>query len=58
MPQILTQEDFAVFNPDKVKVALELPTKNGVLVELEHAENVFLKLDAHGRKVVNGVKPD
>lgn len=58
VPQILTQEDLTIFDPNQVKVALELATENCVLVELKHAEDVLLKLDPHSGEVVNGVKPD
>ena len=53
--QVLTEKDLTVRDAHKIKEAAKLTTKERVIIDLKHAEDVLLQFNLHCYEVVDWI---
>lgn len=53
--QVLTEKDLTVRDAHKIKEAAKLTTKERIIVDLQHAEDVLLQFNLHSYEVVDWI---
>ena len=53
--QVLTEKDLTVRDAHKIKEAAKLTTKERIIVDLQHAEDVFLQFNLQSHEVVDWI---
>ena len=58
MSEVLADQDFAIRDADEVQITVQLSTKYGVFIDLQHAEYVLSQFDSQSGEVIYRVQSD